>query len=66
MTLTKRKKRVRDERKVVNPNNICRSCGKSLKDNKHHFYCNACWLPKYLRYDNRYSKQAKEFMKELN
>ena len=66
MTLTKRKKQVRAERKVVNTDNICRGCGKSLKGSKHHFYCNDCWLPKYLRYDKRYSKQAKEIMKNLN
>ena len=66
MTLTKHKKQVRDERKVANPDNVCCSCGKSLKGSTHHFYCNDCWLPKYLRYDARYSKQAKKFMKNMN
>lgn len=49
MTLTRRKKRIKKERKKCNPDNKCRDCGTSLKDSPHHHYCKDCWKPEYMR-----------------
>ena len=67
MTLTKRKKRVKKERKKINPDEKCRRCGASLKNNRHHFYCNDCWLPKEIRYipEKKLSYEGKQQLKRI-
>ena len=50
------------ERLKVNPLNKCILCGKSLKGSIHHFYCDDCWQPKYLR---MYQKEKREIFKKL-
>lgn len=67
MTLTKRKKRVKKERKKINPDNKCKRCGKSLKNSPHHFYCSECWLPKELRYisENKISFEEKKKLRDI-
>lgn len=44
MTLTKHKKKIRDERKKVNPKQLCLDCKKKIKKSCHHFYCNDCYV----------------------
>jgi hypothetical protein len=45
MALTRRKKRIKKERKNCNPEEKCLKCGESLKDDSHHFFCNSCYVP---------------------
>lgn len=45
MGLTKTKKRIRDERKKLNPDNKCLKCGEPLKNSIHHYFCNDCYVP---------------------
>jgi hypothetical protein len=45
MTLTKTKKRIRDERKKCNPDGKCLKCEEPLKNSKHHYFCNDCYVP---------------------
>ena len=45
MALTKRKKRIKAERREINPEDKCLKCGQPLKDDSHHYFCNACYVP---------------------
>ena len=49
MVLSKKKKRIANERILVNPEEKCIKCGRSLKGTIHHFYCEFChwgdWKP---------------------
>jgi len=66
MTLTKRKKIVKAERMVCNPQEICFACGISIKNSSHHFFCNNCYKPG-LMYTEEIRKKLKEMRdKEIN
>lgn len=43
MTLTRRKKRIKEERLLCNPKEKCMKCGVSIKKTPHHLYCPDCW-----------------------
>jgi hypothetical protein len=59
MTLTKRKKQVKEERKICNPQEICFACGISIKNGSHHFFCSNCYKPG-LMYTEEIRKKLKE------
>ena len=52
MALTRNKKRIKAERKSLGIN-LCCKCSDSMKGQSHHFYCNKCYVPKYLRIGRR-------------
>jgi hypothetical protein len=60
MTLTKRKKQVKLERKICNPQELCLLCNKSIKNGSHHFFCSSCYRPGLM-----YSEEMKKKLKEI-
>ena len=42
MSLTKKRKKILEERKKLNPDGKCIKCGKDISKSKHHFYCDEC------------------------
>lgn len=59
MTLTRRKKRIKSERRECNPTGKCLKCHEYLKDDSHHFFCNACYIPG-IQYVDEYKKKIIE------
>ena len=46
MTVSRRKRRVRKERRrwrARTGNTECKDCGSDLRNTIHHYYCNECW-----------------------
>jgi hypothetical protein len=65
MSLSKRKKIVKEERKICNPAEVCLKCGDPIKKSKHHFFYNACWVPG-LMYSEEIKKKIKEMKKNVD